>query len=71
MAAAIHYLHTIYTYYLNIIYNISTHYLLFVAQDADKLGGGYVLVFLYVNLMLSKLNFVQQRFWLSVVGILR
>ena len=41
------------------------------AQDADKLGGGYVLVFLYVNLMLSKLNFVQQRFWLSVVGILR
>jgi len=38
-------------------------------QDADKLGGGYVLVFIYVNLMLSKMNFVQQRFWLSVVGI--
>ena len=43
----------------------------FSAQDADKLGGGYVLVFIYVNLMLSKMNFVQQRFWLSVIGILR
>ena len=40
-------------------------------QDVDKLAGGYILVFIYVNLMLSKLNFVQQRFWLSVVGILR
>ena len=50
---------------------LNSFFLLFVAQDADKLGGGYVLVFLYVNLMLSKLNFVQQRFWLSVVGILR
>jgi len=39
-------------------------------KDADKLGGGYVLVFIYVNIMLSKLNFVQQRFWLSVIGIL-
>merc|ERR1712241_942628 len=35
-------------------------------QDADKLGGGYVLVFIYVNVMLSKMNLVQQRFWLSV-----
>jgi len=39
-------------------------------KDVDKLAGGYILVFIYVNLMLSKLNFVQQRFWLSVVGIL-
>jgi len=39
-------------------------------KDADKLAGGYILVFLYVNLMLSQTNFVQQRFWLSVVGIL-
>ena len=44
---------------------------LFSFKDADKLGGGYVLVFIYVNLMLSKMNFVQQRFWLSVVGIVR
>jgi len=27
-------------------------------------------VFLYVNFMLSKLNFVEQRVWLAVVGIL-
>ena len=40
-------------------------------QDADKLVGGYILVFIYVNLMLSKLNCVEQRFWLSVVGLLR
>lgn len=39
-------------------------------KDADKLGGGYILVFLYVNVMLSKLNFVEQRIWLSVIGIL-
>jgi len=39
-------------------------------KDADKLIGGYILVFIYVNLMLSKLNFVEQRFWLSVIGIL-
>lgn len=39
-------------------------------QDADKLIGGYVLVFVYVNIMLSKLNFVEQRVWLSVIGIL-
>ena len=29
-----------------------------------------MLVFIYVNLMLSRLNLVEQRFWLSVVGIL-
>ena len=40
-------------------------------KDADKLGGGYMLVFVYVNVMLSKLNFVEQRIWLSVIGILR
>jgi len=39
-------------------------------KDADKLVGGYILVFVYVNLMLSKLNCVEQRFWLSVVGLL-
>eukprot|EP00092_Neocalanus_flemingeri_P006866 GFUD01007412.1.p1 GENE.GFUD01007412.1~~GFUD01007412.1.p1 ORF type:complete len:1065 (+),score=241.14 GFUD01007412.1:250-3444(+) len=39
-------------------------------KDADKLVGGYILVFIYVNLMLSKLNCVEQRFCLSVVGIL-
>merc|ERR1719397_420193 len=39
-------------------------------KDADKLIGGYVLVFVYVNIMLSKLNFVEQRVWLSVIGIL-
>jgi len=39
-------------------------------KDADKLGGGYMLVFIYVNVMLSKLNFVEQRIWLSVIGIL-
>jgi hypothetical protein len=27
-------------------------------------------VFIYVNFMLSKLNFVEQRVWLAVVGIL-
>ena len=40
-------------------------------KDADKLVAGYVLVFVYVNLMLSKMNFVEQRIGLSVVGILR
>merc|ERR1719334_1508816 len=39
-------------------------------KDADKLGVGYLMVFIYVNVMLSKLNFVEQRIWLSVVGIL-
>jgi len=39
-------------------------------KDADKLLGGYILVFIYVNLMLSKLNCVEQRFWLSVIGLL-
>ena len=29
-------------------------------KDADKLVLGYMLVFVYVNLMLSKLNFVEQ-----------
>ena len=29
-------------------------------KDADKLVLGYVLVFIYVNLMLSKFNFVEQ-----------
>ena len=29
-------------------------------KDADKLVLGYMLVFLYVNLMLSKLNCVEQ-----------
>ena len=38
-------------------------------KDADKLGLGYMLVFIYVNIMLSKLNFVEQRIWLSSVGI--
>lgn len=38
-------------------------------KDADKLVGGYILVFIYVNLMLSKLNCVEQRFWLSVIGL--
>ena len=28
-------------------------------------------VFVYVNLMLSKMNCVEQRIWLSIVGILR
>ena len=41
-----------------------------MCQDADKLGIGYLLVFVYVNLMLSKLNCVEQRVWLSIVGIL-
>ena len=40
-------------------------------QDADKLVLGYMLVFLYVNMMLSKMNCVEQRIWLSTVGILR
>ena len=40
-------------------------------KDADKLVGGYILVFVYVNLMLSKMNFVEQRIGLSVIGILR
>ena len=40
-------------------------------KDADKLVGGYILVFIYVNLMLSKMNFVEQRIGLSVIGILR
>ena len=40
-------------------------------KDADKLVMGYMLVFVYVNVMLSKLNCVEQRFWLSVIGILR
>eukprot|EP00092_Neocalanus_flemingeri_P023513 GFUD01025500.1.p1 GENE.GFUD01025500.1~~GFUD01025500.1.p1 ORF type:complete len:1021 (+),score=134.31 GFUD01025500.1:157-3219(+) len=39
-------------------------------KDADKLGGGYILVFIYVNVMLSKMNFVEQRIWLSVIGIM-
>ncbi|XP_023339853.1 patched domain-containing protein 3 isoform X2 [Eurytemora carolleeae] len=39
-------------------------------KDADKLVLGYVLVFIYVNLMLSKFNCVEQRIGLSVVGIL-
>ena len=40
-------------------------------KDVDKLVGGYILVFVYVNLMLSKMNFVEQRVGLSIVGILR
>ena len=40
-------------------------------QDADKLVLGYMLVFVYVNLMLSKMNCVEQRIGLSIVGILR
>ena len=40
-------------------------------KDSDKLVMGYMLVFVYVNLMLSKMNCVEQRFWLSVIGILR
>ena len=40
-------------------------------KDADKLAGGYILVFVYVNLMLSKMNFVEQRIGLSIIGILR
>ena len=40
-------------------------------KDADKLVGGYILVFVYVNLMLSKMNFVEQRIGLSIVGIMR
>jgi predicted RND superfamily exporter protein len=39
-------------------------------KDSDKLVMGYMLVFVYVNLMLSKMNCVEQRFWLSVIGIL-
>jgi len=39
-------------------------------KDADKLVLGYMLVFLYVNMMLSKMNCVEQRIWLSTVGIL-
>ncbi|XP_023348188.1 uncharacterized protein LOC111716912 [Eurytemora carolleeae] len=39
-------------------------------KDSDKLGMGYALVFIYVNFMLSKLNCVEQRVWLSCVGIL-
>ena len=30
----------------------------------------FLTVFIYVNFMLSKLNFVEQRVWLAVVGIL-
>jgi hypothetical protein len=33
---------------------------LLAPQDADKLVLGYMLVFIYVNLMLSKLNCVEQ-----------
>ena len=40
-------------------------------KDADKLAGGYILVFVYVNLMLSKMNFVEQRIGLSIIGMLR
>ena len=40
-------------------------------KDADKLAGGYILVFIYVNLMLSKMNFVEQRIGLSIIGIMR
>ena len=40
-------------------------------KDADKLAGGYILVFVYVNLMLSKMNFVEQRIGLSIIEMLR
>ena len=40
-------------------------------QDADKLVLGYMLVFVYVNVMLSKMSCVEQRIGLSIVGILR
>ena len=40
-------------------------------KDVDKLVGGYILVFVYVNIMLSKMNFVEQRIGLSIVGIMR
>jgi Niemann-Pick C1 protein len=39
-------------------------------KDGDKLILGYILVFVYVNLMLSKFNLVQQRLGLSIVGIM-
>ena len=42
-----------------------------IFQDADKLVLGYMLVFVYVNVMLSKMSCVEQRIGLSIVGILR
>ena len=39
-------------------------------QDAGMLVLGYFIVFLYVFLMLGKLSWVEQRFFLSVGGIL-
>jgi len=39
-------------------------------KDADKLVLGYMLVFVYVNVMLSKMSCVEQRIGLSIVGIL-
>ena len=39
-------------------------------QDAGMLMLGYFIVFLYVFLMLGKLSWVEQRFYLSLGGIL-
>ena len=50
---------------------IKMRWLTWIFKDSDKLVMGYMLVFVYVNLMLSKMNCVEQRFWLSVIGILR
>ena len=39
-------------------------------KDAEMLILGYLIVFTYVFLMLGECNLVQQRFWLSLGGIL-
>ena len=39
-------------------------------KDAGMLLVGYLIVFTYVFIMLGKCNFVQQRFYLSLGGII-
>jgi small-conductance mechanosensitive channel len=39
-------------------------------QDAGMLILGYFIVFVYVFLMLGKFNWVEQRFYLSVGGVM-
>ena len=39
-------------------------------KDAGLLLMGYLTVFTYVFLMLGRFNWVQQRFWLSLGGIM-
>ena len=40
-----------------------------VFKDLDMLVGGYVIVFLYVLLMLGKLDCIEQKIYLSIGGI--